>query len=1363
MTGPIDNLNLSAPTELDTAYNRMLERLAPPVIEGYNVIRPGSLPKVLREANKLEGPLRQQEFKRIKRAVRVTKDHHKLVRKVANIAEREGRPDIAEEMREAQRRVFRGEGDPMESLKAGGTMLFKALDYPHKKLVRSWTTPERKGDKKDTDVGAVEWAKRIREEADKGSLLPRIIVGLADVPGWAFGGPLGAGVATAGYLLSDLPSGKKFDVDNFKQTVAETARDTGDFVLTAVTDPLNLITAGGGSSAKNAMSSTTRLLAPAVKANRLTKEAAQQAVKAVGEIAIKQAGTETAFPAVMKELRKVGVTSAEAKRVFGAKGEFLGKGQLRISLPFSDKASVELPQLIGKEYAPSKAAQAAYRKAIKEPIEKVTGSKLRELFDPTNQYAKQKQRGARAIAQQIEKRFLDSWEEISRIAPSRERREWIVRNVIDPYSPEGVSKISREGLIDDAGRLLPLEKMDAEAMPASLAEYWQQTQRKLADVAEQGLKGNEAAKAKKDILRAANANLDPRMTFEKNTSLLRGLSEKEARWVEEIDKFFKEVHDTAAASGYIGQNRIAFNAWTGRYFPRQYKRDYGVLDEVPEALRQPDPTALRSRRGQGVEIGKTAADVQLEIPGLLDEAAKKAGAELNLLTTQKRKFEELFERVGKEGSEQRTRARLSEKNNLAKDKDIFDDVFDQEIALLREKNDALPVNQRIDVNRIIREKERYDDLLLQRQRVTAEADPFAAAPSYVQKISRGIGAKTLEDSFVRAFGVPKTSDYATGAFGDYVGDYVLKGLREGEQQTYMLPRNIDSLMRGTFDSTHQTFRNLLARVPGAKSPAARAILKGFDSYARLTNFWKRNVLVTRPGYHALNGFNDTLQMFTDGMVNPAKWINQARQVFNGKGEIVFKLDGKEVRYSADEIKKLAEQYNLPISDISATGRLEYVGPAAANKRRFIDARNAEQKALRKKYKQETKGMSRKEARDYIAQKEGQTPLSKKDVKEEALDRYVFGTFDKSKDYIGMPGLPAKAGEWVAKQWEGHSKLAHFMWRLSSGDSPAVAAQRTFDVLLDYQNPSKMVQVARWIFPFATWMVTAPKMTARLAMQRPGSVAAVNRFFEAQQGTGAEPGSYIRERSPYYYLDEPGKKALGGARELIRRGIAPFTGETEEDIAGTGVGPGMSAVFMPREPFGESLTLPLEVFGLSSLLQGRGFKPKPELAVSSFAPLPKALGEYTFQKEALTGKPLQRSGPLELFPSRMPGVPAFFRSRPSEVIDGRRAEETPLLTRYVLPMAMSPAGIQLANMAAYQMGGGQAGGAPLSTIGRIREYAPPGQVGNIYSQQILNMLTGIPAYTVSPVDAFYDQSRQLRQINEQLRRAVLEAKGMQRLR
>ena len=129
---------------------------------------------------------------------------------------------------------------------------------------------------------------------------------------------------------------------------------------------------------------------------------------------------------------------------------------------------------------------------------------------------------------------------------------------------------------------------------------------------------------------------------------------------------------------------------------------------------------------------------------------------------------------------------------------------------------------------------------------------------------------------------------------------------------------------------------------------------------------------------------------------------------------------------------------------------------------------------------------------------------------------------------------------------------------------------------------------------------------------------------------------------------------------------------------------MSAVFMPREPFGESLTFPLEVFGLSSLFQGRGYKPKPELAVSAAAPLPKALGEYIFQKEALTGKPLQRSGPFELFPSRMPGVPAFLRSRPGGVIDGRRAEETPLLTRYVLPMAMSPAGIQLANMATYQM-------------------------------------------------------------------------------
>ena len=75
MTGPIDNLNLSAPTELDTAYNRMLERLATPIIEGYNVTRPGALQKALRGASKLQGPLREQEFDRLKRGIRITKEH----------------------------------------------------------------------------------------------------------------------------------------------------------------------------------------------------------------------------------------------------------------------------------------------------------------------------------------------------------------------------------------------------------------------------------------------------------------------------------------------------------------------------------------------------------------------------------------------------------------------------------------------------------------------------------------------------------------------------------------------------------------------------------------------------------------------------------------------------------------------------------------------------------------------------------------------------------------------------------------------------------------------------------------------------------------------------------------------------------------------------------------------------------------------------------------------------------------------------------------------------------------------------------------------------------------------------------------
>ena len=86
-----------------------------------------------------------------------------------------------------------------------------------------------------------------------------------------------------------------------------------------------------------------------------------------------------------------------------------------------------------------------------------------------------------------------------------------------------------------------------------------------------------------------------------------------------------------------------------------------------------------------------------------------------------------------------------------------------------------------------------------------------------------------------------------------------------------------------------------------------------------------------------------------------------------------------------------------------------------------------------------------------------------------------------------------------------------------------------------------------------------------------------------------------------------------------------------------------------------------------------------------------------------------------------------------------------------------------NMALYGRGGGEAGAAPVSTIGRYRQYTPPGEAGNLYAQQILNMLTGVPMYTVSPMDMPYEQSRELRNMQGAIRQALMDAEKMRQAR
>ena len=1273
-------------TDVDTAYNQLLEKLTPELEEAARYIQPQNLREVAKRINTMDEPLRRQERLRVQRSIRTYKDFDRAAGKLAAIAKRENRPDLAQKIKEARRKAIRGEQSPIEVLKSGGEMLFKALDWDHRNLIRSWSTPKREGDKPGKDVGAEEWMKRIREEADKGEFLPKLLTLAGELPGWAIGTPLGGAVAAAG-VASDLWEGKTPTKENIWKTVRETQKDVADTAIMMGTSPSSWLSLGTAGSAKNASQATLR-----ATTKKLGKKKAQNLAEEVGELASRKAGTAGVFDDVVDVFENAGLTAADAKKIFGDQGEFFARSQLRAQVPGifpgASKLGVDLPQITGKEYALGKAAQKAFHYG-KKPIESVTGSTIRELYDPTKMLTKQARKRAKGFAGKFEKEFLNKYEELSKIAPaSAERREWIVKNVIDPFEPAGINKIDRDLFYTKGGKVRRLDKIDPNQLDDKMTQLRAQMVEQLEDL-----------KQIEDIpMRRANRKTIIRdykkLTREalKDETLLRQLAPQEQAWVKGLDRLFGEVHDAASASGYLKKNRIAWNQYTGRYFPRDFKRQWGILEDIPGAksVRPADPSKARSRQGAGLELGISPEKLETKIRDMSEDMLKRG-----------------------ESAETIAQSTLD----------------------LRER-------------------------MYQLGKIKGVADPHRAVPNYIQRAARGSGAARLESEMLKTFGKPIDSKLKVSSFGDYTP------IGETGQ---MLPNDLADIMYGAFDSSYQTFRNWMARVPGGKTPAARGVMKSFEVYANLTNFWKKNVLVTRPGYHVLNAWNDSLQMVVDGNAGAAMWIGRANKILRKTkdGKRAGQLKTPNKTYSADELVELAEEYNIPIIDATGMARLEQVGLTAGDYKRF-------QRVSQKQLKQAEKAVRKKHGRvkgeefENLVAKEldGQMPMTAAQRKALRKETLLREPLEFSKDYTGaLGGLPAITGEYLAKQWEAHAKMGHFMWRLSKGDSPAIAAKRTFDVLLDYADPSRWVQVGRWFLPFATWMMTAPKMTGRLVATRPGAVAGVHRFFEAQQPDekGPRPGSYVAASSPYYHLGDTGKRALGTAREMVRTAISPITGEDPAKIKGTGVGPGLGAVMRPREPFGESMTLPLDLFGISNLAQGRGPRPKFETLVGSMAPLPKFLAEQVWEKEALTGKALQRATPLGMFPSKMPVVPEALRTAPPPMKKGQRVEETPWLTRYVLPMMMSPAQIQLSNMYLYGKGGGEEGAAPISTIGRYRQYTPSGQAGNVFAQQILNQTLGLPAYTVSPMDVPYEQARALRDAYSSVRQALLDAEKMRRAR
>lgn len=537
-------------------------------------------------------------------------------------------------------------------------------------------------------------------------------------------------------------------------------------------------------------------------------------------------------------------------------------------------------------------------------------------------------------------------------------------------------------------------------------------------------------------------------------------------------------------------------------------------------------------------------------------------------------------------------------------------------------------------------------------------DPLEVEANYAQRAARSVARAELEHSFVRAFGKPATRVDKSGH------NKTIAILKDKLGAEYAVPARIAKIVDGTFDETLSTFGNFL-RSTGkvGEGPVGRGVLGALDIASRMSNRYKRLTLQKVPGYHAVNTYNDSLQMMAAGMKNVPGWITKAERALKGKPGEAITIGGQT--FQTKDVVRLAKEHGLPL-DVDATGRrLDLLG------------------------QQGIKGQAKRLER--IAQ--GKAPK---------------GKLERAGDIAWRKG--ERFGNW----WESRAKLAHFMWRLNAGDAPAIAAKKTFDVLLDYGSKEKHLQVARWLMPFASWTLKAPVMAARLTARSPGAVANINRAWTAiSEPTEQELPGYVAERGQSYGLSERGRQIRANLQKIA---MAP------ERWAGLDSGkqptgapkPGTETVMLSRDPFMEAWGVP------GQALQGN-FEP---FGLALSPPL-KAAAEWATEKDLLTKKDMAPTSLGAMLPHGTPGAGQLgIEASPNQAA---------WAGRYLAPYALDPIMQYVLNRALFALGGS---GTPVNALGGLREYSPSGpeQLGS----QAMQLMTRAPMYDVGPMSAVYNR-------------------------
>ena len=430
---------------------------------------------------------------------------------------------------------------------------------------------------------------------------------------------------------------------------------------------------------------------------------------------------------------------------------------------------------------------------------------------------------------------------------------------------------------------------------------------------------------------------------------------------------------------------------------------------------------------------------------------------------------------------------------------------------------------------------------------------------------------------------------------------------------------------------------------GWMNSAGRAALQTLDTFHRA---FKVNNLVFRLPYHVTNVFGDATLMAAHG-VNPVSSLNEALALV------------KSAKTDANAAKILETARANNIGDTDFLTRLELPGVS-----RLAQSVNDLKVASGQR-------LAPLEEAQYLGKR--------------VLDK--------------IPGVNQVSR--ITHLWERYSKLGVYLDGLKKGMSPEAAAQRAYDILIDYQATTGqrgLTAQAQKAIMFYNYLTQAAKSGTQAALTNPSAFTAaskVSRDLSADTDTPAP--RYLRESNIPIALGDTAKGVASAARQAT--GGDPFVGDTYVN---------------PRFGAYDALSLPLALADAGSNIAQGGVAVVPsELA---------KLGRFAnptlkFGIESLTGRDVLTGS------EKLPG---------SEVTRAPLLQPAERYAREVLAPTLLPSPVQAGLNA-----GIQALGGPDVAIGRPVEALSRPQ--NQLFSQLLGQVSPWRPVEAAPTSAYYDET------------------------